>query len=203
MTHPRRSHAAIGETSGEDEAALRGALAGDAGGRAAFVDRFAPLVYSVLANAGVDERRLEDLFAAVFVALFDRDARRLRLWNGRCALASWIRLVTSSVLIDQLRRDRAERLVESASDWLDEVATDEPQAIERLAHMEDLARVGRALASLSESDQGLVKALCCDEREPGEVARELGIAIGALYTRKNRALERLRRAYDALVTVGL
>lgn len=203
MTHPRGSRTAIGTSDEGDVAALREALAGNAGGRAAFVDRFAPLVYSVLANSGVDEKRLEDLFAAVFVALFDRDARRLRLWNGRCALASWIRLVTSSVLIDQVRRDRAERFVEFASDWLDEVAADEPQAIERLAHMEDLARVSRALAALSESDRGLVKALCCDEREPGDVARELGIALGALYTRKNRAIERLRRAYDAILTEGL
>lgn len=193
------------EDGGDDEAVLVAACSGSAEARAAFVDRFAPLVYAVLSRSrrSSNARELEDLFAMVFVALFDRDARRLRLWNRRCSAASWVRIAVTSVAVDRARRERGERRMEPASDWLEELASEDGAAIEALARAEDLARIDKALASLSVRDRELVRWLCIEERAPAEVAAELGVALGALYTRKNRALERLRRAYDALLGDGL
>ena len=67
-----------------DRAALDLMLTGDRRARGAFVERFARLVYSVVGSTlgrsrhGGDEDLSDEVFADVFVALFDRDARRLR-----------------------------------------------------------------------------------------------------------------------------
>ncbi|MBM4396895.1 MAG: sigma-70 family RNA polymerase sigma factor [Deltaproteobacteria bacterium] len=55
-------------------------------------------------------------------------------------------------------------------------------------------RVVGLLASLSERDRRLMELLYLDEMPPGTVAASLGMAAGALYVARHRALGRLRRA---------
>lgn len=177
------------------------------------MERYARLVYSALsralAGAGLGSERgradlgdlIEDLFAASFVAMFEDDARRLRLWDGRCSRESWVSLIAASVARDHLRaeRRREKRLVRGA-DLLDiadvtEIVDDrEEKAAAR-------RRLGVALEALAEADRALLSALVLEERSPTEVAEALGIAPGALYTRKSRALGRLRAAYERVVTI--
>jgi DNA-directed RNA polymerase specialized sigma24 family protein len=61
--------------------------------------------------------------------------------------------------------------------------------------VEDLGRLARALEQLAPADRELVRLLFVENLAPGGVAERLGVAPGVLYTRKNRALERLRAAF--------
>ncbi len=76
-----------------------------------------------------------------------------------------------------------------------EALTIGPHVEEALVRAVELAALTEALMTLVESDRALLEALYVDERTPAEVAASLGIAPGTLYTRKNRALERLRDAF--------
>lgn len=172
------------------------------------MERHARLVYAALSRAlvaaglGAERSRaelIEDLFAASFVAMFEDDARRLRLWDGRCSRESWVSLIAASVARDHLRaeRRREKRLVRDAdlqamADLTEIVDDREEKATAR-------RRLGLALEALAEPDRALLTALVLEERAPGEVASTLGIAAGALYTRKSRALGRLRAAFDRVV----
>ncbi len=183
-----------------DRDALVAVLAGDRCAREAFVERFARLVFAVVGRTLVHQRRrrdddwVDDGFGEVFLALFDRDARRLRQWTGKCSLATWVRLVATSVTIDRLRRE-ARVLGEADPEGLAEALTIGPHVEEALVRAVELAALTEALMTLVESDRALLEALYVDERTPAEVAASLGIAPGTLYTRKNRALERLRDAF--------
>ncbi|MDQ6887009.1 MAG: sigma-70 family RNA polymerase sigma factor [Gemmatimonadota bacterium] len=66
-----------------------------------------------------------------------------------------------------------------------------PDALAELVGAERRAMVRRALSRLGESDRRLLRALFFEQRDPGEVARELGSTPGALRVRKHRALQRL------------
>lgn len=202
---PRRSaqHRMTGAAAAgveADRTALAPVLAGDLRARGDFVERFARLVYSVVRrtssrHSGASEQDLvEELFAEVFVALFDRDARRLRLWSGGCTLSSWVRLITASVTVDRLRRRRAEIEVVPLDAFPEALAWEGEAAIDAIVHAEELAAVGLALQRLSETDRALLVALCVDELAPADLAARLGVAPGVVYTRKSRALERLRKA---------
>jgi len=183
-----------------DRVALATVLAGDRRARSLFVERFARLVYAVVGRTmrrgarGNDEERVEEAFAEVFVALFDRDARRLRQWTGACSLATWVRLVAASVAVDRVRRMRGDAQLAPLEAVSERLTWEEPTALEAIVRAEELAAVGVAMQALSESDRELLVALYVDQLTPGQIAAELGVAPGALYTRKNRALERLRRA---------
>lgn len=191
-------------TPDDDDARFLGELlacAGDA--RARFVERYASLVYAVITRtlkrgpAGGSEERaawIEDVFAEVFVALFDRDARRLRQWSGRCSLATWVRLVSASVSVDRLRRDAIERAQAAREAPPEALPSEGAAALDLIVRAEELAAVRRALGRLSEGDRALIELLYVEELAPGAAAERLRIAPGALYTRKNRALERLRAA---------
>lgn len=176
--------------------------------RGAFVERYARLVHAALHRAvvaaghGAERNRadlLEDLFAASFVAMFEDDARRLRLWDGRCSRESWLSLIAASVARDHLRaeRRRERRLVRDAD--LQAMA----DLTEIVDDREDKATARRllvlALGALAEPDRALLTALVLEEQAPAEVSAALGIAAGALYTRKSRALARLRAAFDRVV----
>lgn len=176
----------------------------DRDARARFVETHARRVYGAIARTlrelGLpnDEETLEDRFAAVFVALFEDEARRLVQWDGRCSIETWLSIVAGSVTRDWARseRRREARLVrgvdpelasgERAGPWpLDDVSPDGGE----------MARLELALGALSPADRSLIEALFIEERPAGAVAAELGTTLGALYTRKSRALERLRDAF--------
>lgn len=191
-------------TRRDDQRYLESVLGGDRAARAGFVDRFARLVHAVIERTlrrhplphrwREHEDQVEDLFAEVFLALFERDARRLRQWSGRCSLATWIRLVTASVVIDRVRRQGAEPRVEWGESSLEALASSEAPAPARIERAEELAAAFEALERLSARDRELLVWLLVEEQPADVVAERLGISLGALYTRKNRAIERLRRA---------
>lgn len=182
-----------------DRAVVAAVLSGDRQAREAFVERFARLVFAVVGRTAAHQRRrldddwIDEGFGEVFVALFDRDARRLRQWTGKCSLATWVRLVTTSVTLDRLRRGAREAVSDQEGEV--EPLSVGPGVEEVLVRAAELAAVTKALATLAPSDRQLLEALYVEEHTPGEVAARLGIAAGALYTRKNRALERLREAF--------
>ncbi len=183
---------------------LERCLAHDRDAWDAFVERFGPLAYSVIHHT---LRRysvmpghglVDDLFGAAFLALYDADYRKLRQWKGSCSLASWIRLVVASSVVDQLRRGRPEQPTADIEQLRDRAeALEAPDAQDLLSRASDIARVRRALARLGRRDRELLSALYVDEVPPGALAARLGIQSGALYTRKNRALGRLRAVLEA------
>lgn len=186
---------------------LERCLAHDREAWTAFVDRFGGLVHAVIRRTLVrhDVRSTEDLgddlFGAVFLSLYERDYRRLRQWDSRCSLASWIRLVTASVVVDHLRRRRPEVLWPDGaqpenSDARPLFTTTEDPAPALLERAEEIRAVRRALARIPAGDRALLERLFRDDLAPGVAAEELGVRPGAVYTRKNRALARLRAVLE-------
>lgn len=179
-------------------------VAGERAARDELVTRYGRLVYATIARTlgrhdrTADEARLTELFANTFVALIEEDCRRLTQWDGRCALASWVRLVAASTTLDALRVEtRSSRLQAQGVD-IERLPLDGQDALDRAIRAERLVRLEGALERLATSDRDLLDLLFRQDVPPGEVARRLGVDPGALYTRKNRAIERLRRAYAAL-----
>lgn len=165
----------------------------------AFVDRYLRLIYSVVYDTlrrhgePCSPERVDGLFGDVFLALYDHNYRKLRQWNRRCSLASWVRLVAASTVVDKLRKKRPAPMAdEDLSDALARLPTDAEDAVDLLSRVDRIRAVRAAMAQLGEADRDLLTRLFAQEQGPGEVAAALKIKPGALYTRKNRALARLK-----------
>lgn len=169
--------------------------------RGAFVEAHARLIFGAIQRAllAVGCRRepdlVEDLFAATFVAMFEDDARRLRLCQGRCSAETWLTHIATSVVRDWAR---AERRREARLDRDADVATASEGYEMPDDQTSELAALREALQSVSEADRELIQMLVLDERPASEVAERLGVTPGALYTRKSRALDKLKGVFDRI-----
>ena len=75
----------------------------------------------------------------------------------------------------------------------------EPDALTALINEETLKKtpeLSTALNELREKDQLLIKMFLVDQLSAQEVATALQLSVGAVYTRKNRVIERLRNIIE-------
>ncbi len=172
---------------------MRGAQRGNARARRALVERYQRPVLALVSrmlrgrgDAALVEDVAQETFLRVFRALpnFDR--------NGPARLSTWILTIASHRTIDELRRRKLDtRPLESpsATNLVAEARADESAERKMLARViaqavDELAPEYRAAFILREY-HGL---------EYAEIATALGIDLGTVKSRLNRARRRLREA---------
>ena len=192
-------------TALEDNDLLEACLRGDARAMAAFVKRFERYIRHMVGRTvhryttGVDPSVMDDLCQEVFMALFENDQKRLKMFEGRngCPLRAWIRVITVRTVISRMRRwKRHSQLPNDDSDRGSVRMVDEgPDPLEVLAAQDDQKRKAQLLRlaeTLSAEDRELIEMIYVHEMSVPAITEKLRIRRGALYMRKNRALTRLR-----------
>lgn len=186
----------------EEMALLRRVLEGNQTAWVGFCQRYESLIVScvlrVLRRYGVafNADDLADLVAEVWVALLRDDMRKLRLYDPERGyrLASWVGLLATNCTIDQLRLRGGD-----STSFLEDLTCAESLLVERARPDEgieqqetaDLAR--RAMSQLSQEERRFVVSCFHEERAPSELARDLGIAVNTVYSRKFKIREKLVR----------
>jgi RNA polymerase sigma-70 factor (ECF subfamily) len=135
---------------------------------------------------------LHDLVNDAWVALLRDDLRKLRQYDARRGyrLTSFIGLVATNITIDHLRMPRAEHapLDGSLEELLATRSEPPPDALEQ---RQEVARARAAVGLLSRADRALF-ACCVDEEQPPEViARDWGVSVNTIYSRKSKLRQRL------------
>lgn len=141
---------------------------------------------------------LADLVSEVWVVLLRDDMRKLRLYDPARGyrLASWLGLMATNCTIDQLRL----RSSSGQCSYLEDLSGAERLLVDETVHPESeleaqeaasLAR--RALDALSSEERSFVISCFHDERDPEELASELGVTVNTVYSRKFKIREKLSR----------
>jgi RNA polymerase sigma factor (sigma-70 family) len=179
---------------------LRNALDGDRVAWQRFYTRFQPLIASCVAhvlksrNVPFNQDDLDDFVSEVWLSLLRRDAVGLRRYDptrGR-SLPSWIRLLAVRCTIDQLRgRTMQQRMRESEGD-LERLSDETSRPDSRVERKQRLEVARQALAQLKERDQHFME-LCLEDAEPAQMARELGIAVATVHSRRFKLGQKLGR----------
>ena len=195
----------VNYTEMEDNDLLEACLKGNARAMAAFVQRFERYIRHMVGRtvhrytSGVDSATIDDLCQEVFMALFENDRRRLKMYEGRngCPLRAWIRVIAVRTVISRMRRwKKHSQLPNEDSDRGSvRMVDDGPDALDMLAAQDDQKRKAQLLrlaATLSAEDRQLIEMIYVHEMSVPAITEQLHIRRGALYMRKNRALTRLR-----------
>jgi RNA polymerase sigma-70 factor (ECF subfamily) len=137
-----------------------------------------------------DEERARDLAQEAFVRALDHDPDDHR---------AWLFTVASNLARDEarmaIRRKRHLTLVKAEADAV--AAQGTPDPVDRLEREEKAAAARRALEELSERDRTVL--LMWDAGlSYTEIAKQTGLAIGAIGTTLSRARRRLATAYGAV-----
>lgn len=185
---------------------LRQLLAGDERAGTRFFERFRETVElsvrQAIARMPVRDRQqeLQDVCHDVWLALWERDKARLRRFDPSrgVQLSTWIARVARNRAIDRMRcyeRRIARRESDGALRWTADVRPLPPEQIDAQRKRE-LAR--RALDRLRDRDRDFLASWYVEERCPGELARELGVALTTVYTRRCKIQKRLARTVASL-----
>ncbi len=130
---------------------------------------------------------VEDLHSEVFIQIFKDDCRKLRQYkegSGR-NLVSWIMLITNSTVLNHLRKKRLECVPLS----------DNPAIIieESEFDQEDQELIKTNMELLPDGDRLIIKMHYFHGLSLQEIAKILHKSIGAVYTAKSRAVEKLKK----------
>ena len=122
--------------------------------------------------------------------------KKLRQFQGACSLPSWIRLISTRITIDYLRKQRDSLSLDGESETERKVATqlidnglsaqEEMEQKERKRILEEIS------AKLTPRERLFLTLYYQKELPASEVAKILNATKGAVYTMKNRLQEKLR-----------
>jgi len=179
-----------------DQQLLNGCVSGDKASWALFVKHYSKLIYHSIYktlrvnSSPTDPDDINDLFQEMFASICADKCKKLRSFDPcrGVSLASWLRMIAVRMTIDHLRRHKSstsleELLTEPSRDGGQEANMDE----------ESLRCLSGVLEELPDKDKLIIDLFYFKELPPGEIARILNISVGAIYTRKNRVVEKIKQ----------
>lgn len=188
-----------------DEILAQACVKGDPAAWRAFVDRYGRLVLHVVRRtadrygARLGEAEADDLCAEVFHALLRDGAAKLRAYDPRWALSTYLGAVARSVAIDALRARRAagggaaEACEETSVGGPVTAAADPgPAPAEALDRSEAARAVDGMLDSLAPRERLVVRLFYYGGFKYREIAEMLGIPLNTVCSTLARALDKLR-----------
>lgn len=138
--------------------------------------KMGPRLINLSAGICRDRHRAEDIVQDAFVKLWRRPPEA-----GEVAWASWLRRVVVNLSINALQRTRRPAaLPEQVGD-----GRSRPEVV--VEHDEWMQRIGAAMDRLDEPKRAILALRAIEQLSYEEIARCLGIPIGTVMSRLNRA----------------
>jgi RNA polymerase sigma-70 factor, ECF subfamily len=171
-----------------------------------FVQLYTPLVWRWCRQRGLQEADAHDVGQEVFSTVAAAIGKFQRARPGD-TFRGWLRVVTRNKVNDFLQKRLEEQPGEGGSDaarLLRAQAEAEPISSEAEAEQADRALVYQRaveilLADVEERTRQAFWRVVVAGHEPGDVARELGMSVNAIYVLKSRLLRRLREEFAGCV----
>ena len=174
----------------DDRTLLERIRRGDAGGAEELFERYAPALLRFADRMLSDRDSAEEVTQEVFVKVISRAHQ----YDGRAAVSSWLFAIAANACRDRRRRDRGAAVV--PLDSVGELPARGEGIETRLAGREQRAAVRRALEGLSDEQREALVLARYHGLPYVEIARVLGISVGAVKTRIFRAIENLKARFS-------
>ena len=146
-------------------------------------------LYRLCLRYARDAQEAEDFLHDAFLRIF----KDIRQYEGKGALGGWLRRVALNNTLQHLRRHQHWLPVEEQGDWAEEEEAElppPPPMAELLAHIQQLPAGYRTVFNL----------YVLEQYSHQDIARELGISVGASKSQLSKAKAQLRRQLSAATT---
>lgn len=170
-----------------------------------FVKRFSNLVYYSITKTlknhacNLQQENIEDIYNTIFLSFIEKDYRKLRQFEGKegCSPQSWIRLISIRQTIDFLRNQNKHSLLDSENDGpntINDVTPNNDDSIEnKLIQSETKGMFKEAVEDLPAADKLFMNLYFTKELELDEIAKIMHISVSAVYSKKNRVREKIKK----------
>ncbi|MBN2310892.1 MAG: sigma-70 family RNA polymerase sigma factor [Candidatus Hydrogenedentes bacterium] len=163
------------------------------------VTRYQPRLFSFIVRMVANRADAEDLFQETFLRVY----RHLDRFRAGAPFRPWLYRIATNACRDHLRRARRRRTVsldrESFADGpapIDRAASTLPGPGERAREAELAERLAAAVAKLPVKQRAVFLMARYDGMPYGEIGRALGIPVGTVKSRMNKAVSALMRELE-------
>ena len=179
----------------QERALIAGCLGSDKDAWDSFVRQYSNLVYHTVKKTLVRHHTephadiVEELYQEFFVSLLRNDCKKLRQFKGirGCSLASWLRVVTTRLTIDFVRKQAL-----PSGELASAISRDSPDPAEPLINEEQERLLNQVIQSLPAQDRILLDLCYRQVLASDEIAQLLKTSVNAVYAQKSRVLEKIR-----------
>jgi RNA polymerase sigma-70 factor, ECF subfamily len=169
----------------DDQTLIARVLAGDAAAERTLYDRHVDRVYRVAFRLAGDDTLAQDFTQETFIRAFDR----LRDFRGQAAFSTWLHTITTSVVLNGLRKSNRFRQREAELDEAAWVGSERREAEPDLK-----VRLRTAIDALSEGYRTVFVLHDIEGYTHEEIGTMLGVETGTSKANLSRARAKLREA---------
>lgn len=189
----------------KEKGLLQDFINGDPAARDAFVDKYTNLIYSAvhatIRRFCADRLKcdVDDIHNEIFLSLIKDDCRKLRQYRGlnNCSVASWLKVISINHSINFIKRSREFIPLDGSGDGrmaLSEILADSSKSpLDDLIMTERYKLFESLMRELDPNDIQFLEYFYRNGLTPGEIAKKMKTTISAVYCRKSRIKEKLRR----------
>ena len=169
-----------------------------------FVRRYSKLIWNTIHKTfhtysfRYSNEDSEDMFSALFLALIENDFKKLRQFRSEnaCSVSTWLTIITSRMTIDYMRKDKSRYIVTPGNEekelW--EIIPDSRYRADKvMEEREKEESLSNRIAALSPHDGMIYDLLYKQGFSPEDTAKTLGLSVSAVYTRKHRIIEKIKK----------
>ena len=194
-----------------DRHLLEGCLSGNREAGESFVREFSDLVYRTIQytlsvkRVRYSRNDLEDLHNTVFLRLFEDNCKRLRQFRGDngCSLATWIKIVTSRIVLNHLRKKGVDSMGWQSKrfslDELPELMGSEDGPWSQMEKIEQERLIKAGIQGLPPRDRLFLVLHFEKGMTIKQVAKTMQLTVDNAHTVKHRAIQKLKSLVDAAV----
>jgi RNA polymerase sigma factor (sigma-70 family) len=193
----------------KDQHLLSRCIAGDKRAREKFVRKFSNLIFQSIQHTFTAKyipfnyEDLEDLHNTVFLALFEKECKKLSQYKGinGCSLATWIRIVAVRIVLNHIRKRGIDSMAwkerQVALEDLPELKSNGLEALTALEKAEQKRIIQERIQRLSARDRLFLNLHFIKGYSIKEVAEVMQLSAENAYTIKHRAINRLKSQVEA------
>ncbi len=196
------------ETPGERKL-LEGCLSQDKGSWDTFVDNYSRLISHAIVQTlrkycfEMDNQLVDDLFHIAFLSLIENNCKKLRQFQWKCKLSSWLHMIAVRVTIDYLRKHSELPSINGETDeekYIKSSIRNGNPLPSELVEMEEEKRIFEQIKEKLTSRECLfVELYYCRELPPTEVAVILNTTANNIYQLKNKVREKMKKIAKKLL----
>jgi len=139
---------------------------------------------------------IDDLFHTVFLSLVEHNYKKLRQFQWKCKLSSWLHIIAVRTTIDFLRKQSDLLSLNGDTDeeisLRERIANGNPMP-DRIIELEEEKRIFEQMKrDLKPKEQLFVELYYCRELSPSGIAKILHITENNVYQMKNRIREKMK-----------
>jgi RNA polymerase sigma-70 factor, ECF subfamily len=171
-----------------------------------FVERYNRLIYKSIVQTlkkysfTIENQIVDDLFQTVFLSLIEYNCKKLRQFQGRCKLSSWLHIIAVRITVDFLRKQSIHLSLNGETEQersiKETIANGNPLPDEVIDQEEEKMIFDKVKSELNAREQLFVEFYYSRELSSAEVAKIMNITPNNVYQIKNRVRGKMRTTVE-------